>query len=155
MPHEEGEVSVDRERTAPQLQSIDKLPLTLSPSVKRSASQRLLLQADRSRLRPGQGYEYLPQRFTSFYFTMAQITHGSYFNIAPVDIVERLFDLWLLITSLLFQSIVVSRSEHGELPPIYNGGPSVWKLHPAQEHAALPTLDTAPDCASSCWAMSR
>ena len=26
------------------------------------------------------------------YFTMAQITHGSYFNIAPMDIVERLFD---------------------------------------------------------------
>ena len=47
------------------------------------------------------------------YFTMAQITHGSYFNIAPMDIVERLFDLWLLTTSLLFLCIVISRSEHG------------------------------------------
>ena len=56
---------------------------------------------------------YLLQRLTSFYFTMAQITHGSYFNIAPMDIVGRLFDFWMLITSLLFQSIVISRSEHG------------------------------------------
>ena len=47
------------------------------------------------------------------YFTMAQITHGSYFNIAPMDIVERLFDFWLLTTSLLFLCIVISRSEHG------------------------------------------
>ena len=36
---------------------------------------------------------YLLQRHTSLYLTTAQIIHGSYFNIAPMDIVERLFDL--------------------------------------------------------------
>ena len=56
---------------------------------------------------------YLLQRHTSLYLTTAQIIHGSYFNIAPVDIVERLFDIWLLTTSLLFLCIVISRSEHG------------------------------------------
>ena len=63
------------------------------------------------------------------YFKMAQITHGSYFNIAPMDIVERLFDFWLLIIRLLFQSIVISRSEHGELPPRCNGGPCRIAIH--------------------------
>ena len=49
------------------------------------------------------GYKWL----TSFHFTSAQITHGSYFNIAPMNTLERLFDLLLLYVSLLFSSIVI------------------------------------------------